>query len=168
MRQVQKTLQNEIGIFHQKLLGSLNNWESLGTGKVVDLVNRKDKIIAEVKNKFNTTKGNHKMEIYDDLEFLLNGEYKGFTAYYVAILTKKRFNNPFTPSDNKLKQRRAINENIREIDGASFYELATGEKDAIQKLYNILPSIISEIVNNNPDKITRDPLFEELFSKAFK
>jgi hypothetical protein len=167
-RQVQKSFQNEIGVFHQKLLGSFANWENLGTGKVVDLVNRESKIIAEVKNKFNTTKGNHKIAIYDDFDNLLKGDYKDYTAYYVAILAKKRFNNSFTPSDNKAKQRRLINEKIREIDGASFYELASGETNAIEKLYKILPFILAEITNHNEEKIIKDPLFEELFKKAFK
>lgn len=168
IRQVQKSFQNEIGVFHQKLLGSFKKWKDLGTGGVVDLVSSENKIIAEVKNKFNTTKGNHKIAIYDDFDNLLKGDYKDYTAYYVAILTKKRFNNPFTPSDNKVKQRRVTNEKIREIDGASFYELATGEKNAIEKLYKILPFILAEITNHKAEKIMKDPLFEELFKKAFK
>ena len=57
-RQLQKTIQNAIGIFHQEILGSFSGWKSLGTGSVVDLVNEDLKIIAEVKNKYNTTKGN--------------------------------------------------------------------------------------------------------------
>ena len=49
IRQVQKSFQNEVGIFHQKLLGSFKGWENLGTGKVIDLINCERKIIAEVK-----------------------------------------------------------------------------------------------------------------------
>jgi hypothetical protein len=68
MRQSQKTLQNAIGDFHQKILGSVVGWDDLGTGHIFDLKNDSEKIIAEIKNKHNTTKGNHKVAIYDDLK----------------------------------------------------------------------------------------------------
>ncbi|MHA1540589.1 MAG: Eco47II family restriction endonuclease [Alphaproteobacteria bacterium] len=167
-RQIQKSFQNTIGKFHQKILGKTKGWIDLGTGGIADLVNIEKKIIAEVKNKFNTTKGNHKIAIYDDLEHLIQKKHKGFTGYYVPILSKKQCDKTFTPPDNKTKTRRKENDKIREIDGASFYELATGRKDAIKELYNILPHIISDIIKIKKDKITKDPLFEELFTKAFK
>ena len=54
MRQTQKTIQNHVGTFHQKILGHVVGWADLGTGSVVDLVNNDRKIIAEVKNKYVT------------------------------------------------------------------------------------------------------------------
>ena len=182
-RQIQKTLQNAIGTFHQKILGGVGLWADLKTGGVVDLINDKQKCIAEIKNKFNTTKGNHKMAIYDDFTSLLGGKYKGYTAYYVAILSKKKINKPFTPSDNRTKTRKPINENIREIDGASFYEMVTGDKHGLYKIYKVLPIILAEVLSQNnehitkrlissclcpKEHITKDPLFEDLFHKAFK
>ncbi|OGH64973.1 MAG: hypothetical protein A2821_00670 [Candidatus Magasanikbacteria bacterium RIFCSPHIGHO2_01_FULL_41_23] len=85
-RQVQKTIQNALGSFHQEILGHFTGWESLGVGNVVDLVNKDAKIIAEVKNKHNTTKGNHKVAIYDDLKKLLSTKYKGYVGYYVEVI----------------------------------------------------------------------------------
>ena len=168
IRQIQKTLQNEIGIFHQKVLGSIGSWKVLENGKVVDLINEKEKCIAEIKNKFNTTKGNHKVQIYDDFKSLLDSKYKNYTAYYVPILTRKRFNKPFTPSDNRTKTCRPESKNIREIDGASFYKMVTGDKQGLYKIYTILPSILSEILNQDTSMIIKDSLFKELFNKAFK
>lgn len=168
IRQIQKTFQNEIGTFHQKLLGSIKGWEDLKTGGVVDIVNKDKRIIAEIKNKFNTTKGNHKIAIYDDFDNLLKGKYKGYTAYYVAILTKKRIHKPFTPSDNKTSERRLENSSIIEIDGKSFYEIVTGDKDAIYKIYRTIPIILSDILKSDHSKILSDPLFEELFKQAFQ
>ncbi len=168
IRQVQKSLQNTIGEFHQNILGKINGFNNLEQGHVVDLVCQEKKIIAEVKNKFNTTKGNHKINIYDDLEALIQNQYLGFTGYYVAIISKKKINKPFTPSDNKTHIKRKENNKIREIDGASFYEIATGDKHAIADLYNMLAEIICEITKCSQDKIINDPLFAELFGKAFK
>ncbi|WP_410520593.1 Eco47II family restriction endonuclease [Candidatus Xenohaliotis californiensis] len=38
------------------------------------MVNKKKKVIAEIKNKFNTAKGNHKKDIYDDFNNLLENK----------------------------------------------------------------------------------------------
>lgn len=168
LRQIQKTFQNHIGIFHQKVLGSIHGWSDLGDGNIVDIANNKKKIVAEVKNKFNTTKGNHRTAPYDDLKKVITTKYKGYVGYYVSILTKKRFNRPFTPSDNVTKERRPENKNIREIDGATFYDMATGEKDTAKKLYHALPAILADITKTNKNNLLKDPLFEEFFEKAFK
>jgi len=167
VRQIQKSLQNGIGYFHQTVLGSCYGWEFLED--VIDIRNNKMKIIAEVKNKFNTTKGNHKMTIYDDLRTKLDGQYKGYKAYCVEVIpkNKKTYNVEFTPPDNRTKARRPADPNIRVIDGKTFYDLATGEKDALRKLYEILPSVISEILGIPLNNITDDKLFPELFGKIY-
>jgi len=54
-RQIQKTMQNALGEFHQAVLGSMDGWENLPVGHVIDVRNTKKKIIAEIKNKHNTT-----------------------------------------------------------------------------------------------------------------
>jgi hypothetical protein len=125
-RQNQKTLQNALGNFHQNILGSMNEWTNLGTGNVFDVKNDKAKIIAEVKNKHNTTKGNHKVAIYDDLKDQLEGAYQGYTAYYVEVIprNKKIYNKAFTPPDNRTHTRRELNENIRIIDGKDLYGIS--------------------------------------------
>lgn len=165
-RQSQKTLQNALGDFHQNVLGSMTGWENLGKGQVVDLRNTEKKIIAEVKNKFNTTKGNHKVRIYDDFESLIGGAYAGNTAYYVEVIPKSavRYDKPFTPSDNQTSTRRAENAKIRVIDGYSFYDLATGEKDALKKLYAVLPIVITEVLGSS---LIEDKNFMSLFVRAY-
>ncbi len=150
-RQTQKTLQNALGGFHQEILGSIPGWESMGTGNVFDLKNDKLKIIAEVKNKYNTTKGNHKVAIYDDLKDQLKTKYKGYTSYYVEVIPKGKtvYNKPFTPPDNRTHKRRAVRNDIRVIDGKSFYGLAAGDSEAIKKFYNALPIVIKELLGKN-------------------
>ena len=167
-RQMQKTLQNAIGTFHQNVIGSIDGWEDLGTGNIIDLRCQSKKILAEVKNKWNTTKGNHKVRVYDDIKKLLEQQKnKGFKGYYVAILSKAKINAPFTPSDNETSSRRPIDENIVEVDGATFYDIATGEKDSLKKLYQTLPYILSNILNNKDiEKYLREPIFNILSEKS--
>lgn len=165
-RQIQKSMTNAVGDFHENILGSIGGWEKL-TRSGIDLVSMNMKVIAEVKNKFNTMKGNTKQEIYDVLEIKLNQEYQGFTAYAVQIIPKKhnRYNKTYTPSH--LGKKRPENKYIREIDGYSFYALASGVDDALEQLYMVLPSVIEEVIGGSSQSLTRDPLFQELFSRAY-
>ena len=80
VRQGQKSMQNKLGDFHQRILGSMPGWEDLGSGHLVDIRNTGKKIIAEIKNKHNTTKGSDKVVIYDALKHALNNDYPGFTG----------------------------------------------------------------------------------------
>ena len=52
VRQSQKTLQNCIGDFHQSVIASFDGWEDLGTGQIIDIKNKKQKVVAEIKNKY--------------------------------------------------------------------------------------------------------------------
>ncbi len=171
-RQSQKSLQNHIGSFHQDILGSVCDWEDLGTGKIVDLVSKKNKIIAEIKNKHNTISGGKLSDLYHSLDSLVmpkSSIYKGFTAYYVAIIpkNKNRYNKSFTPSDKGKGARCPNNPLIREIDGASFYDLVTAEKDSLQKLYNILPLFIEDCTNGSY-VFNEFHKLQEFFSDAFE
>jgi hypothetical protein len=153
-RQVQKTLQNFVGEFHQNLLGHCKGWDNMNRGNIIDLHSADRKIVAEVKNKFNTVSGGKLAELYWSLEDAVTNKfskYKDFTAYYVSIISKSpgRFNKPFTPSDKAKGQKCPAHKLVRHIDGASFYSLVTGEKDALENLFDTLPVVISEITGNS-------------------
>ena len=170
-RQRQKTLQNAIGEFHEEILGAVPGWERLPVGGVIDVVSKTKKIITEIKNKYNTTKGSDKKEIYTNLKFkLATPQYFGYTAYYVEIIPKgaRIYNKPFTPSDNRTNQRLSEDPRIRVIDGKSFYELVTGDSLALDKLYKALPAVMAELLKR-PGVIdySREELFTTLFDKAF-
>lgn len=168
-RQIQKTTQNAIGDFHQEILGAVAGWENLGTGGGLDILNNKMKIIAELKNKFNTTKGNHKVEVYDSIKAKLKmPEYENYIGYYVEIIPqgKRKYDKPFTPPDNKTKKRRPTKNKIRIIDGVSFYSMATGRENALQELFEVLPIIITEKHNYKMSKREATEYFE-LYKMAF-
>ncbi len=171
-RQAQKTLQNHIGNFHQNILGSVDGWVNMDTGHVIDLVSEKKGIIAEVKNKYNTISGGKLADQYYSLSELVspkNSIYKGFTAYYVPIVPKKpkRYDKIFTPSDKKKGEKCPANEKIREIDGASFYKLVTGEEQAIENLFAILPNVINEC-SEGKIEIKEKTKLRDFFNHAFK
>jgi len=162
-------MQNAIGDFHQEILGAIPGWKNLGVGGGLDIANNKMKIIAEVKNKYNTTKGNHQVEIYDAIKVKLRStEFKDYTGYFVEIIPKRKkiYNKPFTPSDNKISRRRPIRNKIRVIDGVSFYTMATGRRKALQELFEVLPQVIAEESRYKLSKKEAKEYFE-LFKMAF-
>lgn len=175
-RQAQKTLQNKIGDFHQRVLGTLDGVNDLGTGGIVDLVSSDHKIVAEIKNKWNTTKGNHKKTIYDDLESVLDDEKKeGYVGYYVEMLPRngQDYNKPFTPPDNTSGTGRESRDDIRVIDGKTFYTKLTGDENALEELYSLVPELTAEILEES-FKVKRDvadvkdnKIFPELYNKIF-
>lgn len=176
-RQIQKTLQNHVGDLHQQILATLDEVEDLSTGQVLDLKSVEKKFVAEIKNKHNTTKGNHKVNVYDDILCVLESMPEGSVGYYVEILPPngKAYDKPFTPSDNKAesdkktKKRRPVNEQIRQIDGNSFYTKVTGNPNALRELYSLLPHLVVEILKDEYqiDRIATDFIKEDEFDIVY-
>lgn len=160
-RQIQKTLQNAIGYFHQNILGSVQGWESLSVGQGYDLISRDNKIFAEIKNKWNSTNSDSKKSVYQKMNQLLKTDLKGYTGYFVNIIPKnnQRFKKPFTLSVN---DKSTVG--LFHIDGASFYELVTGDKEGLRKLFE---SVIKFLNQRQLIKESDIRHFNELFVLAF-
>ncbi len=173
VRQVQKTVQNAIGEFHQEVIGSIPGWQNLGTGNLVDVCNTNLNIIAEIKNKHNTVKGSDRIVIYDDLLHALGmPNYQNFIAYYVEVVPQKDkkkliYNRPFTPADKKTGTRRPPNQNIIIIKGQDFYDMDTGIPGALSMLFDILPEVISKITGVEPLSQVEKTNFRTLFDRAY-
>lgn len=174
-RQSQKTLSNAFGDFHQNILGHVNGWTNLGIGNSVDLECLDKKVIAEIKNKYNTVTGGKLSDVYDHLDQLVMpivSKYKGFTAYYVETIPRPRrgnpqnYNEPFVPSDKQTKTRKNSNDLIRKIDGQSFYALVTEVPDALEQLYDVLPTVIKNLSEYSFDE-NEILLMKSYFKKAF-
>ncbi len=62
---------------------------------------------------------------------------------------------------------------IRKIDGRSFYQLLTGEQNAIDELYCELPALAAEIINEefgtalNSGLVTSSTAFDFNFKKPY-
>lgn len=171
-RQAQKTLQNHIGDFHQSILGYSNGWKDMKVGNVIDLVSEENNVIAEIKNKYNTISGGKLSDLYYSLDKLVSPKssiYKGFTAYYVAVIPQKgrRYNKPFIPSDKDKGEKCPSNELIREIDGASFYSIVTGSDNALEDLFDVLPEVIM-ICSYGKYQIKDKEKLKKFFNLAYK
>ena len=169
-RQLQKSLQNYIGEFHQDIIRNLDGWEDM---EITDAINKEKKIFVEVKNKHNTVTKAKLTKVYDDLASNLK-KYKKYTAYYMYIIRESDYvDKPFTPSDNTKKRKskkksRKKRKNLREIDGVSFYKKITKDKDFLRKIYIELFNKLLKINRKNSfSAIKDDDRFIEYFTKTF-
>ena len=161
-RKIQKALQNAVGEFHQNILGSMPGWENAGKGGSFDVRNKEMKIIAEVKNKYNTLNSNGFLAMYTTLSNHLDYGDRGFTAYYVPVITKNPlpFNKTFSPPRRGVSM--PVRKDLRTMDGKSFYAFASGEKNALANVYRALPKALEHVlgkeVNVNKSGIYQDTL----------
>ncbi len=154
-RQIQKALENEIGAFHQRLLGRLPGWKSLPRADgQPDLICPDRKIFVELKNKHNTVSGKDLASHYDNLLRNATGEYKTWTGVFAFIVDRPR-NVPmtkpefFTPSDNRIKQKKQADPRVLTMNGRILWAIATdsraglppapfGRLDAIDQLLRMV------------------------------
>jgi hypothetical protein len=149
IRQIQKTIQNAVGDFHNDILGSVAGWSKLAKGGIVDLVKNDHTVIAEIKNKYNTVSGGKLKDHYDELSGLVNQKnsiYFGATSYFAQIIPKKpgSFDRCFTPPDKATGKLKPADNKVREIDGRSFYAMVTGYHDALDMLHAEIPNVLAQ------------------------
>jgi len=163
-RQLQKTLQNGIGYFHQRILGHIGDWKDPGAGGIYDSENEKLKIFAQIKNKYNTFNSGSASDTYNTMCNLLNTTKKGYKGYVVIIIPKtpNRFNKVFAPGG---KTKRS---DLLTVDGSTYYEMVTGDKKALLKLFLALPIAIAEVRKIKlKDFKTESTDFLDLFHRAY-
>lgn len=121
-----------VGGFHQQVLGSIDGFHDHDAG--YDLESTAMRIVAEVKNKHNTMNSSNREAVIRDLDTAVRQKGNGWTGYLVVIV-------PSRPTRYKRRVTTASRP-VFEIDGASFYTLATGENSAIHDLHAALASAL--------------------------
>jgi len=142
-RQLQKTINQAVGEFHQILLGNCEGWEDLGVGddSKLDVSKRDDSIFAEIKNKYNTMNSDAENSVFTKMHQIrrLRPE---TTVYLVQIV-------PRISCDRIWKKKKNTDEKLRRISGDVFYEMVTGQKNALYELAEVLPESIKAFVAEN-------------------
>jgi hypothetical protein len=144
------------------------SWENAGRGGSYDIKNETLKIIAEVKNKHNTMNARSALSVYDNLQRHLDYSGDAITmAYLVEIVPKnpRPYQIQFCPSERGT--RRPQRDDILKIDGKSFYAMASGDPDALEKLYQVLPTVLAQLLGASESELKDSPVFRDLFNRAY-
>jgi len=149
LRQTDKSISNYIGTFHEELLGKIQGYSNLAVGGGIDLKSDDGLMVAEIKNKHNTVKGENRPDIFKKLERYIDNDNSDSIGYYVKIIDRKSQNTKWV---FKAKEYDYNNEQIYQISGDQFYELVTKDPSAFAKLCSVMPSALNAYIEKLPEE----------------
>lgn len=167
-RQRDKSNNNDIGYFHQRIFQYVENCKVPLSGWDVifekpDIVVADDvkvsRVFVEMKNKHNTMNSSMSGKTYIKMQSqLLNDD--DCACLLVEVIAKTSQNIPWTISvDSDKKKHR----NIRRVSIDKFYELVTGQEDAFYKMCMQLPATIEKVVSETAaNAVPHDSVLNEL------
>jgi len=117
-------ISSAIGNFHQEILGKIKGFKNHDAGYDVEC--DKTKILAEIKNKHNTMNSNNRKAVIHNLQTILSSK-PNYTGYLVIIIPK-----------SPKRYKKDLGQRLYEVDGASFYSIATGSETALKDLHETL------------------------------
>lgn len=150
LRQLDKSVEQRMGEFHQKILGGVEGWKDLYVGNKVDLVNNDETISIEIKNKYNTCSSDALTAVREKLENITRNNHNT-TAYWAYIISKNA-----QKSGEAIWVKKGFNkiENIKKAWGERVYEIVTGDRTALEKIYKTLPQVIKDVSKEDDIKET--------------
>lgn len=159
IRQRDKTNNNSIGYFHQNIFKYISSCNVPKKYWDVTFSKNNKNIVVEMKNKHNTMNSSSAKATYIKMQnHILH--YPDEYCYLVEVISKKSQNVPW---EIKLDKKRVKHDHIRKVSIDKFYEEISGNKFSFRNLCDVLPSVINDVLKNNPDiKVENDTVIEEL------
>lgn len=157
LRQIDKSNTNQIGYFHQNIFKYLaKEWVVPPTG--YDVINEDKNIFIEMKNKHNTMNSASSQKTYTKMQNTILRNDKA-TCYLVEVIAKNTQNITWKVS---LDGESISHQRIRRISIDKFYEIVCGQPNAFKDLCEILPTVISDVIDNLGLGETKNSVFAEL------
>ena len=173
-RQRDKSNNNDIGYFHQRIFQYINNchvpdngteggWDvvfqvpegiTLPEGDVVHTV------YVEMKNKHNTMNSAAAGKTYIKMQSQLLDD-DDCACFLVEAIAKKSQNIKWSTT---VDGKSVSHKKIRRVSLDQFYALVTGQEDAFYKVCMVLPKVIEKVVNEGGEdvKVPHDSVMSEL------
>lgn len=139
LRQIDKSINNSIGTFHEQILGGIEEYE-IGNLSGFDIKARDNTLFADIKNKHNTMNSSSAEALFQKLARYAD-DYKQAKCYWVQILARNSFNEHWTGDINGKEYSHS---RVFKISGDQFYALLSGEENAFFNLYKALPIVIDD------------------------
>ncbi len=143
LRQIDKSINNSIGTFHEQILGGMTGFE-VGILSGFDIKATDDTLFADIKNKHNTMNSSSSESLFQKLKGYAD-TYKKAKCYWVQILAKSSFNELWHAEINGKEYSHS---RVYKISGDQFYALLSGQDDALFQLYKVLPMAIKNYLNS--------------------
>jgi Eco47II-like restriction endonuclease len=143
LRQIDKTINNSIGTFHEQILSGIKGYQ-VGNMSGYDIKADDDTLFADIKNKHNTMNSKSAESLFQTLARYADS-YKQAKCYWVQILAKQSFNIKW---EGIINHKEYSHSRVYKISGDKFYALLSGQGDALLKLYKALPIAIKDYLNS--------------------
>ena len=163
LRQIDKSINNSIGTFHEQILGGINGFE-VGNLSGFDIKAKDDTLFADIKNKHNTMNSKSAEALFQTLARYADDNKKA-KCYWVQILANSRFCKLWSGNINGKEYSHS---RVYKISGDQFYALVSGQEDALFKLYKILPIAIEDYLKSidKSEDIAENSALEEIKSET--
>lgn len=150
LRQIDKSINNSIGTFHEQILGGIKGY-TVGNLSGYDIKSIDDTLFADIKNKHNTMNSSAAEALFQKLARYAN-DFKTAKCYWVQILAKGSFCELWK---GEINGKEYSHSRVYKISGDQFYAMLTGQDDAFYQLYKSLPIAINDflkmVAQNNKD-----------------
>ncbi len=143
LRQIDKSINNSIGTFHEQILGGISGYE-VGNLSGYDIKALNNTLFADIKNKHNTMNSSSAESLFQKLAKYAN-ENKKAKCYWVQILAKNSFCELWS---GEINGKEYSHSRVYKISGDQFYALLSGNENAFLQLYKKLPIAISDYLNS--------------------
>ena len=158
LRQIDKSINNSIGTFHEQILGGIKGYE-IGKLSGFDIKAKDDTLFADIKNKHNTMNSSSAESLFQKLKVYADN-FKKANCYWVQILAKGSFNELWK---GEINGKEYSHSRVYKISGDQFYALLSKQDDALFQLYKTLPIAIKDYLNSieqNQNEIQNSALDE--------
>lgn len=143
LRQIDKSINNSIGTFHEQILGGIKGFE-VGKLSGFDIKANDDTLFADIKNKHNTMNSSSAEALFQKLARYAD-TYKKSKCYWVQILAKSSFCELW---QGEINGKEYSHSRVYKISGDQFYALLSGQQDAFYQLYKKLPLVIADYLKS--------------------
>jgi len=165
LRQIDKSINNSIGTFHEQILGGINGYE-VGNMSGFDIKATDNTLFADIKNKHNTMNSSSAEALFQKLARYADDNKKA-KCYWVQILAKGSFNELW---QGEINGKEYSHSRVYKISGDKFYALLTKQDDALFQLYKVLPTAINDYLKfvKKESSIKENSALEELTAETKK
>jgi hypothetical protein len=143
LRQIDKSINNSIGTFHEQILGGIKGFE-VGKLSGFDIKANDNTLFADIKNKHNTMNSSSSESLFQKLSKYAD-THKKSKCYWVQVLAKSSFCELWK---GEINGKEYSHSRVYKISGDQFYALLSGKENAFFQLYKNLPIAIADYLNS--------------------
>ena len=143
LRQIDKSINNSIGTFHEQILGGIKGFE-VGNLSGFDIKAKDNTLFADIKNKHNTMNSSAAEALFQKLARYAN-DYKKAKCYWVQILAKGSFCELWS---GEINGKEYSHSRVYKISGDQFYALVSEQENSLFHLYKTLPIAIKDYLKS--------------------